>query len=201
MAGQLTRFIYLQYFTTLVLYGSVDGSLSIDENTLSPECRALGICTEVPDYPDAIASKLIKELKNNKTVFSNDIPFSTSRQGFTTMDTDLCDSKQTLYVPKAAKNKDNQWYYILNTQKEIVQRFLVEICRQNNKRSMMLGNKDDSRCSSLASFSKNTEGICVQKHILREMIGISKSGEIFIEHFNIPCCCECVERSLTTNDL
>ncbi|CAG4916706.1 unnamed protein product [Colias eurytheme] len=200
MAGQLCRFIYLKYFTILILFVSVNGSwIPIDESKLSPECRTLGICTEVPDYPEDIANELIKELRHNQTIFSNDITLSTlsieSRFSFTPLEVELCDSMEKLYVPKAAKSKSGLWFYILNTKQEPVQRFRVEICRPNDKKSMMRGNTENGRCSLLALFSNDSEGICVQKYILREMIALSRSKrEAFVEHFYMPCCCECVER-------
>ncbi|XP_069358445.1 uncharacterized protein [Maniola hyperantus] len=160
-------------------------------NLLIPEeCLEVGICEDIPDYPEELADKLIDELMSHHTTFNKDMLMNDSetvrRQGPEGEDVKLCASRERLFFPRAAQDMNMDWHLVLNSKKKPVQSFRVEVCASN-----------EQPCSPIGYAQQGYKVVCEQKSTLRKMFVISddekKAKEIFVP---LPSCCTCVARSL-----
>ncbi|XP_045535001.1 protein spaetzle [Papilio machaon] len=165
----------------------IPGSQSFKPN-IPKECEDIGICDDVPEYPQQYVTQLIDQInKINQTNFNTDIIELTERFGPEEENFEMCKSKEMLYSPLAARSVNGKkWYYIVNKKnEEAIQTFRVEVCTKQN------GN-----CNSVASFALGNQGYCKQKYILRKMVALDYQGRTFEDYFVIPSCCSCVYRIL-----
>ncbi|CAH0729190.1 unnamed protein product, partial [Brenthis ino] len=162
-------------------------------NEISPvipdECKKLGICDDIPNYPEELVSNLIKRaLQENGTKFNRDVlevPQLTERIGPEEENIELCASSERLYAPRAAQDMNNEWHVILNDKQQPQQTFRVEICQQK-----------DSPCSSIAYFQNGYQSMCIQKYMLRRMVALNEQKEAVERPFQVPSCCSCVARAV-----
>ncbi|XP_032512937.1 protein spaetzle-like isoform X2 [Danaus plexippus] len=153
------------------------------------DCRKIGICDDVPNYPDELVSQLISQLKRaNRTTFNMDvleIPTIAQRISPEDETMPLCDSYEKTFSPQAALDSNKKWHYILNVKDNPIQKFRVEICRS-----------PDLACSSVAYFQNGYEARCVQKYVYRNMVGVNENKEIVEGPFQVPSCCSCLVRNV-----
>ncbi|XP_013139008.1 PREDICTED: protein spaetzle [Papilio polytes] len=168
----------------------ITGSLSF-KPSIPKECEEIGICDDVPEYPQQYVTQLIDQInKVNQTHFNMDIIQLDERFGPEEDNTELCQSKTMLFSPLAARSVNGKkWYYIVNKRnEEAVQTFRVDVC-----------NKQNVMCDNVASFALGNEGYCKQKYILRKMVALDYTGSTYEDYFIIPSCCSCVYRTLSYN--
>ncbi|XP_047528911.1 protein spaetzle-like isoform X2 [Vanessa atalanta] len=199
MAGILVFLLSVSLATTNggKVTGSVsDGRRSDDSNAnvavaavgenleIPDDCKGIGICEDIPNYPEDIVKSLIEDLeKSNISVFNKDalnVP-TVSRRLESGDDTELCRSVEKIYAPRAARATDGQWFYILNERERPRQTFRLEICHTDN-----------SPCSSAIYIQSSYEARCVQKYIIRQMIGLDSEKKILKLNIQVPSCCSCV---------
>ncbi|XP_064071499.1 protein spaetzle-like [Vanessa tameamea] len=159
------------------------------ENLEIPDdCKGIGICEDIPNYPEDIVKSLIEDLeKSNMSVFNKDtlyVPTGSRRVG-SGDDMELCKSKEQIYAPRAARATDGQWLFIVNDKNRPRQTFRLEICQT-----------DSSPCSSAAYIQSSYQARCVQKYIIREMIGLDRENKIVKQDIQVPSCCSCVMKNL-----
>ncbi|XP_014367296.2 uncharacterized protein LOC106717877 [Papilio machaon] len=150
------------------------------------DCETVGICDNIPEYPHGYVSQLIDRMSAvNLTKFNVDViePQIAQRIGPEEENLELCRSEESLYNPKAAKDTNEQWYYIINKVKDVQQTFRVDICHRQNV-----------ACKSVVHFAQGYEGMCKQKYILRSMVALDYNGEMIEKHFLVPSCCSCIYR-------
>ncbi|XP_013164574.1 PREDICTED: uncharacterized protein LOC106115670 [Papilio xuthus] len=150
------------------------------------DCETVGICDNIPEYPHGYVSQLVDRMSVvNLTKFNVDViePQIAQRIGPEEENLELCRSEESLYNPKAAKDTNEQWYYIINKVKDIQQTFRVDICHRQNV-----------ACKSVVHFAQGYEGMCKQKYILRSMVALDYNGEVIEKHFLVPSCCSCIYR-------
>ncbi|XP_038223031.1 protein spaetzle-like isoform X1 [Zerene cesonia] len=170
-------------FPDLTSRSGSDFALQIPE-----ECRRLGICEDIPNYPEDIVYNVIQQIeRDNKTKFNRDVlepPQIAERIGPEEETIDLCVSSERIFVPKVAQDVNKDWYIIVNDKQKPRQTFRVEICKGGESAS----------CSSIAFFQKGYEAKCIQKYVLRNMIALDDQNEVIERPFQVPSCCSCVAR-------
>ncbi|XP_046963346.1 protein spaetzle-like isoform X4 [Vanessa cardui] len=149
------------------------------------ECKTIGICEDIPNYPEELVKSLAQELeRNNISKFNKDvldIPQIAERIGPEEENIELCNSVQKLYAPRAAQDANKEWFVIMNDKAKPQQTFRVEICQTR-----------DSPCSAVAYFQNGYEARCVQKYMLRQMVALNEQNEVVQRPFQVPSCCSCV---------
>ncbi|CAG5016146.1 unnamed protein product [Parnassius apollo] len=155
---------------------------------ITEKCKRLGICEDIPNYPEHHIERLLERRKLfNRTKINvvNEVlkPKFGLKFGPEEDFLELCKSTEKLVAPRAAKDINNKWYFILNREKEPQQKFRVEICA-----------KQSAPCSPVAHFAQGYRGRCIQKYVLRIMTAIDKYGDIIEMPFRVPSCCSCVYR-------
>nr|XP_032513188.1 protein spaetzle 5-like [Danaus plexippus plexippus] len=94
----------------------------------------------------------------------------------------LCNSKQKVFIPQAARSKSNAWHLILSSP-SYPQTFIGEVCRSNVNNT--------SNCSK-AIVLLNYYGKCVQKYIQRKMIALNEDmNKVIFILVDVPSCCSC----------
>ncbi|XP_047526219.1 protein spaetzle isoform X2 [Pieris napi] len=154
------------------------------------DCKTLGICEDIPNYPADIISSAIQQIESeNKYRFNKDVlepPQLAERIGPEEETIDLCSSMERIFVPKVAQDINKDWFLIVNDKQKPRQTFRVEICRGG----------ENATCSSIAFFQKGYRGSCVQKYVLRNMIALNDKNEIIERPFQVPSCCSCVAKAV-----
>ncbi|XP_068631329.1 neurotrophin 1-like [Battus philenor] len=148
------------------------------------ECKDLSVCKKVIEYPHNYVSRLVQEIyKESIPKFNKDViePKIAQRIGPEEENLELCSSVEELHAPEAAKDTNNDWYYILNNKKEVNQTFRVEICRSQS-----------SECNSVVHFAQGYKGRCTQKYIQRSMVALDYNGKMIDKYFPVPSCCSCI---------
>ncbi|XP_022118145.1 protein spaetzle isoform X2 [Pieris rapae] len=157
---------------------------------ISDDCKSLGICEDIPNYPADIVSSAIQQIEHeNKLKFNKDVlepPQLAERIGPEEESIDLCSSMERIFVPKVAQDINKDWFLIVNDKQKPRQTFRVEICRGG----------ENATCSSIAFFQKGYKGSCVQKYVLRNMIALNDKNEIIERPFQVPSCCSCVAKAV-----
>lgn len=161
-----------------------------DNLIISDECERIGICDDIPNYPEELVAKLLKDVsRKNLTKFNKDVlevPQIAERIGPEDESIELCSSVQRLYAPRAAKDIDSQWQVIVNDKQNPQQTFRVEICQNTNL-----------ACSSVAFFPPGYESKCIQKYMLRTMMSMNEKNEPVERPFQVPSCCSCVVKQVS----
>ncbi|CAH2071809.1 unnamed protein product, partial [Iphiclides podalirius] len=148
------------------------------------ECEKIGICDQLPEYPESHVEQLVNELlRTNSTKFNVDeLELQIAQRfGEDEKNLELCRSNETLLNPKAAKDANNKWHYVINKVLGVVQSFRVDICDQSS-----------TECNTVAHFARGNKARCKQKFILRNMVAIDYNGKLIEKNFLIPSCCSCV---------
>ncbi|CAH2071807.1 unnamed protein product, partial [Iphiclides podalirius] len=150
---------------------------------ITEHCEIVGICEDVPGYPEEHVKRLLEETERlNLTRFSLDVMEPQIGPKIQNDDyLQLCESEQKIIAPRAARDVNNKWHFIVNRQKEPQQKFQVEIC-----------NKPSASCAAVVSFARGYRGRCQQKSVLRIMTAIDNKGELVEKAFLLPSCCSCV---------
>ncbi|XP_046963562.1 protein spaetzle-like isoform X2 [Vanessa cardui] len=179
MAGILLFVLSVSLFPEL---RRAEGNLEIPDS-----CKDIGVCEDIPNYPEDLAAGLIEDLeKNTINVFNKDrsvVPTPSRR--LEPDDTDLCQSTQKIYAPRAARDYNGTWFFILNNKERPQQTFKLEICRVH-----------DSPCLAAAYIQNGYEGRCAQKYIIRQMIGLDRQNQVVKVNIQLPSCCSCVLRRM-----
>ncbi|CAK1545978.1 unnamed protein product [Leptosia nina] len=182
-------FINRRVMDSSIVFPDLTSRSGIDLFSQIPdECKTLGICEDIPNYPTDIVSSVIQEIeRDNITKFNKDVlepPQIAERIGPEEETIELCSSTEKIFVPKVAQDINKDWFLIVNDKQKPRQTFRVEICRGG----------ENGACSSIAYFQKGYEGRCVQKYVLRNMIALNDKNEVIERPFQVPSCCSCVAR-------
>ncbi|CAG9136893.1 unnamed protein product [Plutella xylostella] len=154
------------------------------EPRVPPACRRLGVCEDVPDYPDELVEKLLKNLGEGRSRFRIDElepPAIAQRIGSENEEIELCDFDEKVIFPRAASDRDGKWYYIVNQRNYTLQGVRVEVCRNH-----------EGECSKIASFPITYKAMCKQKKALRHLTALDTNGKLIELPFSFPSCCSCV---------
>ncbi|XP_034829744.1 uncharacterized protein [Maniola hyperantus] len=158
-----------------------------EKPVIPDECKEIGICEDIPNYPEELVDNLIHELmRQNRTRFNKDmleVPQIAQRIGPEDDNIELCDTVEKLYAPRAAQDSNMEWHVIVNDKKKPQQTFRVEICKAK-----------ESACSSIAYFQNGYKARCVQKFMLRNMLAINDQQTVVEKAFQVPSCCSCIAR-------
>ncbi|CAH2105297.1 unnamed protein product [Euphydryas editha] len=160
-------------------------SKSTKDLIIPEECKKIGICEDVPNYPEELVADLIQKVRRANLLKFNkdelDIPQIAERIGPEEETIELCNSVERIYAPRAAQDTNKEWHLIANDKKTPQQTFRVEVCQ--NK---------DAACSSVAYFQHGYEARCVQKYMLRMMVAVNEKNELIERPFQVPSCCSCI---------
>ncbi|XP_050664121.1 protein spaetzle [Leptidea sinapis] len=152
------------------------------------ECKRVGICEDLPDYPVDVVTEVLHRLdRENKTKFNHDVleaPQIAERISPGDEAIELCPSSEKLFVPKVAQDVNKDWFIIVNEEKRPRQTFRVEICRGG----------ENSACSPIAYFQKGYQASCIQKYVLRTMVALNEKNQVIERPFQVPSCCSCVAK-------
>ncbi|XP_037962894.2 protein spaetzle isoform X1 [Plutella xylostella] len=154
------------------------------EPRVPPACRRLGVCEDLPDYPDELVEKLLKNLGEGRSRFRIDElepPAIAQRIGSENEEIELCDFDEKVIFPRAASDRDGKWYYIVNQRNYTLQGVRVEVCRNH-----------EGECSKIASFPITYKAMCKQKKALRHLTALDTNGKLIELPFSFPSCCSCV---------
>ncbi|XP_045468637.1 protein spaetzle-like isoform X2 [Harmonia axyridis] len=92
----------------------------------------------------------------------------------------ICESKTKVIFPRIAKNKYQQWKYVVNQGVERVQGIAVEWCSGMGR-----------QCSYLRSSHRYMFPVCGQKYSYRRLLSISHDGILESDIFEFPVACIC----------
>ncbi|KAK6633737.1 hypothetical protein RUM44_004344 [Polyplax serrata] len=141
------------------------------------------------EYPsDYINQILKKEGAMFKEFFGKDVisdPNITERI-HAPEENSLCPFRQEVVFPRAAKNKEDKWLFVVN-QDQYVQGVTVEVCLN-----------PESRCILTESFPLSYTPYCKQKYIERRLVAIGEDGKPHSDSFRLPSCCSCVLKHETS---
>ncbi|XP_044756470.1 protein spaetzle 5-like isoform X2 [Coccinella septempunctata] len=96
----------------------------------------------------------------------------------------VCETKMRIIFPRIAKNKRNQWKYVVNQDVEKVQGIAVEWCKNTG-----------DRCNYLTSKNKFMVPTCGQKYSFRRLLTLSHEGLLESDIFEFPVACMCYVKS------
>lgn len=98
----------------------------------------------------------------------------------------LCIAKDTTVYPQIAKNKDNEWLFIVN-QDKYAQGIIVEQCVNPGQ-----------ECIFASSFPAGYRTECKQQHIYRKLLAVNET-KLVTDSFLLPSCCSCLYKPLDLN--
>merc|ERR1711892_645416 len=160
-------------------------------STFCPD--ALDWCDESFDYPEnTILKAVAKQKKAIKTMFNNeDIPVpdnnSSSDIGlrmFEPQFENICDVDTTYIKPRAAKNKEGKFMFIVNHPEgagEYIQLVRVATCTSAGEEC------GQGRLTSSVSTQ------CHQEYLDHKLVALSATGEeLVVDTFSFPSCCTCL---------
>ncbi|XP_069358446.1 protein spaetzle 5 [Maniola hyperantus] len=171
--------MYSSILILVLIFMSVLHRGDNQENLIIPEeCMEIGVCEEIPNYPEAFVKQMITELQSHNVTFNQDV-LETPQRRANEDNIDLCESSERLFVPMAAQDTNMEWHVILNDKDKPLQTFRVETC-----------NAESDPCSSLLYFQGGHTAKCEQKFILRNMFALN-DRQMVQRFFRIPSCCSC----------
>ena len=149
-------------------------------------CRKIGICQDVPNYPQELANKAIAQLTNIGALQQDKLDIPTlpdiaQRVGPHEETIELCKFQEQLVYPKAAIDANGEWHVVLNQEENPIQGFKVEICDTNSK-----------SCSNIIFTQRGYETSCKQKYVYRKMTVLLSNGTSLEKALKVPSCCACV---------
>ncbi|XP_066997854.2 uncharacterized protein [Anabrus simplex] len=155
----------------------------------APECaKGTTFCTEAENYPLPQLSSILQNEINYKEYFGVDkeeaVTDDEIRQRIGPVDGDpLCRSQEKLIFPKIAQNKDDEWMFVVNLDKDYVQGVRIEVCE-----------KEASPCQLSEGFPPGYTTYCRQKYIYRKLLAVGDDGKPAPDSFKLPSCCACYYR-------
>ncbi|CAH1646956.1 unnamed protein product [Spodoptera littoralis] len=149
-------------------------------------CRKIGICQDIPNYPHELADKAISQLTDISALQQDKLdipalPDIAQRVGSHEETLELCKFQEQVMYPKAARDADGTWHFVLNKEENPIQGFKVEICDTNSK-----------SCSNIIFTQRGYETSCKQKYVYRKMAVLHRNGTTSDMSLNVPSCCACV---------
>ncbi|XP_050343776.1 protein spaetzle-like [Nymphalis io] len=159
---------------TLLPWNEIEWDTILEPPKISSDCEHYEICNKVLNYPMKFVTSLLEQLKTkNITKFTID-----KLQADNGDYENICSFKEEIYYPRAAKDSNGNWHYILNGNPQAFQGFLVERCKKDG--------------CPLGPFSTDYTLNCIQNIGYRIMVylDIEKRG-LAVNHFKIPICCSC----------
>ncbi|KAK9506297.1 hypothetical protein O3M35_008257 [Rhynocoris fuscipes] len=156
-----------------------------------PECaKGSTFCENVDHYPSQYIENVLQETGIQfKGMFGNDIV-----RDYTSLlhridvkeEHTLCPSVENVVYPKTAKNKEDQWLFVVN-QGQYRQGVRVETCKSPD---------NSESCAFTEGFPLGYKTTCRQKYIYRRLIALNADGKTITDTFQLPSCCACI----VTND-
>ncbi|XP_044584735.1 neurotrophin 1-like isoform X2 [Cotesia glomerata] len=164
-----------------------DGKNDNSSMTLLPKCDEQEFCEEVPDYPIEIVEKALRSKKSLELLNTKDKPLDPKPKFGNDESDGLCKGVSKYIIPRAARNKDGETKFIINT-KEYVQGMNVETCENV-----------DIPCRLIDGFAAGYKTMCVQKFMYKKLVSLSDVGEAETDWFSMPASC-CCKIEFTGND-
>jgi len=188
--------------------GSLRQPLVVPASIENLDCAKNGYCDDAAlqaGYPKELLSGLLANAITSDTfkkVFGDvvdgdvnsrpqeDIPLS-GRNGIAAQETQLCLSHEVTIYPKAARNKEDKWMFIVNHD-DYVQGVKVEKCA-----------REGESCQFLDSPALGFESACRQKYILRKLVALNTDGQslFVLDTFKLPSCCVCYMKPFVSDRL
>ncbi|XP_037296612.1 uncharacterized protein LOC115440684 isoform X3 [Manduca sexta] len=153
------------------------------------ECKKIGICDSIPNYPEEHVANIISRLGDKGKVLQideldvSDTPDIAQRLGPQEDNMELCSFREKIFYPKAAPDKDGNWFFVVNSKENPVQGYKVEIC-----------DRQQLPCAEFASFQQGYEARCIQKYVRRTMLALDPKGQMTDMPLKVPSCCSCVAK-------
>lgn len=147
----------------------------------------IGICEHIPNYPQQHVDELLSTMTDLKYRFNLDVetPEIAQRRGSDENNEEMCPSNKTIIYPKAAKNIQGNWVFVVNRDGKPVQGFKAEVCMQV-----------DHACKRIAYVSNGYNATCHQKSMERTLWSIDENGKMVLETIPMPTCCSCIVKSI-----
>ncbi|KAH0945952.1 hypothetical protein HN011_008849 [Eciton burchellii] len=149
-------------------------------STVSPlSCDNSMYCENVPNYPKQLVNEAIARNASLRFLGSID-PLPDIEQRIDAADDfSLCQYQEQVIYPQTARNKENQWLFVVN-QENLKQGVRIEVCIDDGK-----------DCDMIQDFAEGYKTTCKQKYIYRELAAVGRHGNIFKDSFRFPssCCC------------
>lgn len=155
---------------------------------VTPECAANGgtFCEDIPAYPYKLLRDVLSRSKSaaaDSVLFGADeTPDEFAQRIGEPEENYICGAIDKTVFPKAGKNKNNKWKYIINqgSKDGYVQGVRVELCTSTGKPCDLFGHQPNGYVTS-----------CKQKFIYRKMMSLSDGGQPLPDTFLMPsaCCC------------
>ncbi|XP_024082501.1 protein spaetzle isoform X2 [Cimex lectularius] len=160
-----------------------------------PKCtEGSTFCEKVDNYPqDHVASILRTAAKDFSAMFGQDTPLEIQQRIDYQDDMPLCTSIEQIVYPKSAKNKNNEWLFIIN-QGNYTQGVRIEKC-QHTTDDYSDRENITKPCAFTQGFPLGYETYCKQKYIYRKLIALDSQGEATTDIFQLPSCCSCAVRT------
>ncbi|EZA51456.1 Protein spaetzle [Ooceraea biroi] len=169
---------------------STGTSMQSDDNIIFPTdrrfvpsptsvCENSTYCEEVSNYPRQLVNAAIARNASLRFLGSID-PLSDIEQRIDSADdSPLCRYREQMIYPQSAKNKENQWLFVVN-QDNLKQGIRIEVCMN-----------DGQECSMIQDFAEGYKTSCKQKYIYRELAAVGSDGNVIKDSFRFPssCCC------------
>lgn len=151
---------------------------------MSPKCAdGKSYCEDIESYPYDFVDNLIQ--KSNlptELFFKEEVPNKIVNRN-SLDESYICASSERTIFPKIAKNKRDEWKYIINQgdKNGYVQGVVVETCRSHGRPCELFG----------SSLPEGYTTECKQKYTYRRLISITDSGQVVHDSFQMPsaCCC------------
>ncbi|KAJ8733494.1 hypothetical protein PYW08_001792 [Mythimna loreyi] len=148
------------------------------------ECESVGICVDIPNYPNEQAKQIVEKLKASGVITDDTTELDdTRRVGPAEENVELCKSEQRTLTPKAGVDEEGHWHVVLNPDDNPTQQFAVEMCSVEN-----------SSCAKFVVFQPGYEGVCIQSYMYYPMRIIHTDGTKSKKNLKLPTTCSCVVR-------
>ncbi|XP_044586253.1 protein spaetzle isoform X2 [Cotesia glomerata] len=146
---------------------------------LAPGCYNSTFCEYVPNYPKEYVKHTIKNMEDLKYLSFVDESPEISQRIDLPEDDSLCTVDSTVIFPKSARNKQNEWLFIIN-ENSFLQGVRIERCVAEN-----------TSCKLIEGFAEGYMTSCRQKFIYRQLAAITTNGTVGPDWFSFPssCCC------------
>ncbi|CAH2241837.1 protein spaetzle-like [Pararge aegeria] len=149
-------------------------------------CKEAVLCEYVINHPTELVTMIFNKLSlKNITKFTNEDIDEIEYDNDLGEIQDLCESKkEKIIFPRAAKDQDNNWQFILNMEGRKFQSFRVHECLNGHEVS----------CSQ-TFFVKNTMSYsleCEEEFAKRKMVYLNLEKRVVeTSYFEVPSCCSC----------
>ncbi|XP_032671806.1 protein spaetzle 5-like [Odontomachus brunneus] len=174
-------------FPDEILLARNDDGNTVYQTNLVPTCKNKNFCLNDPYYPNDFINKMLSDNPSLMNYATIDAVETISHRIDVGEDL-LCESKVELINPRSAKNIENDWLFIVQSEKSnFTQSIRIEYCGM-----------EDTACQIIGDFS-GYKTKCKQKFIYRQLTAISHKGEIVHELFPIPasCCCHLIKDEIS----